>query len=236
MNSQPTRESCFRGRCSSQNNRCQSRKSPHFVLQPILVSQPQGGLCLRDANSSRVPALLHSPHPASPLLLCSTLIPSSTAFQAGLGDNLLQLWLWHKAEHPMHGKGASLCSCPAPTEGRSQAGAVCGSLHLAMLLVGALGAKLWLPAPCGHGKGFVPMGIPHLTLGMEPLGRGLSSGVLHSTLAGMGSQCFSPTAHTRQAVSWGQDLLWCVQTWVAEAGFVLCPHPHLFLAKGSGLP
>lgn len=66
---------------------------PVLRFSPSL-SQPRGGLCLRDANSSRVPALLHSPHPASPLwvmplLLCSTHIPSSTAFQAGLGDSLL---------------------------------------------------------------------------------------------------------------------------------------------------
>lgn len=83
----------------------------------------------------------------------------------------------------------SLCSCPAPHRGKVQ---VCGSLHLAVLLVGALGAKIWLPAPCGHGKGFVPTGIPHLTLGMEPLGRGLHSRVLHSISAVMGSGCFSP--------------------------------------------
>lgn len=49
---------------------------------------------------------------------------------------------------------------------------VCGSLHPTVLLVGALGAKIWLPAPCGHGEGFVSMDIPHLTLGMEPLGTG----------------------------------------------------------------
>lgn len=68
---------------------------------------------------------------------------------------------------------------------------VCGFLHLAVLLVGALGAKIRLPAPCGRGKGFVPMGIPHLTLGMKPVGRGLSRGVLLSILAVMGSQCSS---------------------------------------------
>lgn len=68
---------------------------------------------------------------------------------------------------------------------------VCRSLHLAVLLVGALGAKIRLPAPCGCGKGFVPMDSPHLSLGMEPVGRGLSRGVLHSILAVMGSQCSS---------------------------------------------
>lgn len=112
---------------------------------------------------------------------------------------------------------------------------VCGSLHLAMLLVGALGAKIWLPAPCGHGEGFVSMGIPHLSLGMEPLGTGAQERgpPQHFCCDGL-PVLFPPTAHTREAMSWSQDLLWHVQTWVAEAGFVLCPHPHLLLAKGSG--
>lgn len=90
----------------------------------------------------------------------------------------------------MHGEPLLLPSSPQ-REGVREV-QVCGSLHLAVLLIGALGAKIWLPAPCGHGKGFVPMGIPHLTLAMEPVGRGLSSGVLHSISAVMGSRCFSP--------------------------------------------
>lgn len=167
MNSQPRRESCFRGRCFPQNNRCQLRKSPHLLLQPIPVSQPQGGLCLRDANSSCVPALLHSPHPASPLqvtppLLCSTVIPSSTTFQAGLGDNLGLAFALAQGKAPY----AREAFAPAllPTEGRSQEG-----------------ASLWAPSSgcaarwCSGSQNLASCSLwpkgPHLTLGMEPLGR-----------------------------------------------------------------
>lgn len=59
-------ECCFGGRCFSKSYRCQSRKPLCLALQPLPVSQPQVGLCLRDANSSCTRCPLRSAPAAAP--------------------------------------------------------------------------------------------------------------------------------------------------------------------------
>lgn len=71
---------------------------------------------------------------------------------------------------------------------------VAGPFTPVVLLIGALGAKIWLPAPLGlWEKASVPTGILHPALGSSQLqGEGVESGVPGSVSAAMGSRCFSP--------------------------------------------
>lgn len=232
MNSQPTRECCFRGRCSPQNYRCQLRKSPHLALQPIPVSQPQGGLCLRDANSSRVPALLHTPilHPPS----CSA-APSShhpPPFRLALVTTCFSFGSGTRQSTPSTGR--VLPSAPAllpQREGARQVLFVGPFIWLCCSLV------LWEPnsgslLPVAMGKALYPHGHPSSDPGHGALGEGAQQRGPPQRFGWDGLPVLFPPQPTPGKPCLGVGT--CCG--VAEAGFVLCPHPHLFLAKGSGLP
>lgn len=76
---------------------------------------------------------------------------------------------------------------------------IAGPFGPAVLLIGALGAEIWLPAPRGHWKGFGTRGHPAPDPGRgAPAAPSLrekvpsAGGVLGSVSVVMGSRCFSP--------------------------------------------
>lgn len=183
------------------------KKPPRLVLQPVPTSRPQGVLCLRDANSSHAPALLHgtplaSPPPARhPPCSAPTKAPAShrpLRFRLPLSARWFSFCYGTKQTTPCVG---SLCPCPAPchcTERRSREDTACGSLHPGRAAHWCSGNQNLAPcSPWPWERLWYPQASrtqpwkrsPGSTW---PWGEGVESGIPGTVSAVTGSRCFSP--------------------------------------------
>lgn len=183
------------------------KKPPRLVLQPVPTSRPQGVLCLRDANSSHAPALLHgtplaSPPPARhPPCSAPTKAPAShrpLRFRLPLSARWFSFCYGTKQTTPCVG---SLCPCPAPchcTERRSREDTACGSLHPGRAAHWCSGNQNLAPcSPWPWERLWYPQASrtqpwkrsPGSTW---PRGEGVESGIPGTVSAVTGSRCFSP--------------------------------------------
>lgn len=184
MNSPFTGESCFRGRCFSENNRCQSRKN-HPVL--CFNPSPRPGLkvyCALEMQTHPMPQpsstapRLHPPHRRDiPLALPPRKRPHPTVRcvlgcpcrHAGLAFATAR----SKPPRAWEAFVPALLPAIAQREGAGKT-RLAGPFIPAVLLIGALGTKIWLPVPRGRGKGFGTHRHPAPNLGSgAPVAPGL---------------------------------------------------------------